>query len=363
MNKKHTLIRLLFLGLVILSSVITSCKKHTEDTPVAPLAKLGLYGLSQDIYKRIFIPIAQVGTVSTTAYPSIFDTGSTGMTIDADGLIPATMITTNGITFTGDSVVVNGITITNKTSVMAYGDALSSTKEYGYLAYASMSFGTGSNTVTAKRVPFFLYYKIVDGNGNVLAKHYSDVFGVGPGSSYASTLIASPLSYLTMPSGVTNGFKLAQLSSSGFSTTGTYVSGLLTLGLIPSDLDGTAGFTMHPLISSGTTGYSANIYSTITYGTKTTTGYVLFDTGTPAYTVIEDITATAIGTQAANTVVTVVTDKGFKYSYTTSNTSNLTQVQNPNNTKDYRTIFSLSFFLDNEYLTDYTNHKIGLKNN
>jgi len=362
MKRKHTnQAILLFMAFVTL--LVTACKKDKNTVDPKPVVVLGLYQYSQDIYKRLFIPITQIGTVNTTTYFGVFDTGSSGMTMDADGLIPASMITDNGITFTGDSVNVNGITVTNKQSVLAYGDALSSTKEYGYLAYASIVIGTGGSQITTKRIPFFLYYKIVDGNNKKLAAHSSDVFGVGPDVvRYDTRTLASPLSYFTIPDGGTNGFKLAQLSSAAFSTTGTYVGGLLTVGLVPNDLT-SAGFIMHPLSGTGSGGYSANIPSTITYGGKTISGQILFDSGTPASTVIEDITANALGSLPVSTLVSITTNKGFKYSYTTTSTSNLTEVQNPNKTSDYRTIFSLSFFIDNEYLTDYANHQIGLKNN
>lgn len=371
MNKKHTHPFLLLVAIVILSSVITSCKKSSDGgTPVVetvvpkPLATIGLIQAqsSTGTYRRIFIGINQVGTTNTqNKYYGVFDTGSTGLTIDADGLIPASMITNDGITFTGDSVTVNGITIKGKPLIMAYGDNISSTKEYGYLAYSTFTIGDVNGVVATKRIPFFLYYKVVDQTGNKYAAHSSDVFGVGPGTSYASTAIASPLSYFDMPAGTTNGFKLATVGNlSGYTPTGTYAPGVLTIGLVPKDLT-SSGFIMHPFTVSGSS-YTANIPATITYGGKTITGQILFDTGTPSLTVIEDRTA-AIGTLPVNTTVTITTNKGFVYSYVTQSTYNLTEVQNPNNTLDTRTIFALDFFFTNQYLTDYQNRQIGLKGN
>lgn len=353
-----------FYALVLFSCVITSCKKDNTTLKANPLAVMGLFELSSGSDKRIYIPIAKVGTLPVN-YDLIFDTGSSGMTLDAHGVIPDNMITTTGITFTGDSVIVNGITIiaSKQQLVMAYGDNTSSIKEYGYLAYANVTMGNTDAQLTT-RIPFFLYYKAVDGNGNIQTTlHQNDVFGVGPGNSYASTSIASPLSYFTMPANVTNGFKLADLGTTNFSSTGAYIAGLVTVGLVPNDLN-SAGFILHPLTYTTSGGYSPNIAATIKYNTTTITGNVLFDTGTSSVTVIEDKNAmSTIGPLPVNSTVTITTSQGFVYTYTTNSTSNLTKIQNPNLSGDTRTIFSLDFFQHNEYLTDYTNHQIGLKNN
>src|SRR3954469_4268135 len=104
---------------VVFLMVITSCKKEgtTTSGTTKNLATLGLYQSSSGTSKRLFIPVTKVGTQAVTYY-TVFDTGSSGLSLDATGIIPASMITSNGIQVTGDSVNVNGITITSKTSVM-----------------------------------------------------------------------------------------------------------------------------------------------------------------------------------------------------------------------------------------------------
>lgn len=362
MKIKHLYFKPQLIGLLLFFVVFSSCKKDKTTPKVvnATPVTLGLYQYASGVNKRVLIPVTQVGT-QTVNYGSIFDTGSPGMTIDATGLLPAAMITSAGITVTGDSTVVNGITVTSKTAVISFGDATGTTKEYGNLAYANVKVGNSSGSISLKRVPFFLYYKIIDGNGNQLSAHAADVFGVGPGLSNSRSEISSPLRFFDYGTGLTSGFKLATLNTS-FASTPTYVSGLLTVGLTTSDLS-SSGFIMHPLTYFANGGYSANIPGTITYSGKTISAQFLFDTGTPSVTTIEDKLATsATGPLPANSVVTITTNKGFTYTYTTSSTGNLTEVQNPNNTADYRTILSIDFFIKNEYLTDYGNHQIGLKN-
>jgi hypothetical protein len=365
MNTKHILFKPWTMCCLLVIVTFGACKKDSTTNPTSVNAKpvtLGLYQYGVDVNKRVLIPITQVGT-QTVNYGSIFDTGSPGMTIDATGLIPASMITSSGITVTGDSTVVNGITVTNKTAIISFGDATGTTKEYGNLAYANVTAGNSLGNIQLKRVPIFLYYKIIDSDGNQASPHAADVFGVGPGLSTTRSEISSPLRFYTYGTGLTNGFKLAALNTAAFPTTPTYVASLLTIGLTSADLSSSAGFVMHPLTYTASSGYSPNLPGTITYSGKTITASFLFDTGTPSVTTIEDRTAVrSIGELPANTPVTIKTNQGFTYSYTTTSTGNLTEVQNPNNTLDYRTIFSLDFFIKNEYLTDYAGHQIGLKN-
>ena len=366
MKKNYSEYFLLIGGLMFLSMLITSCKKDNSSKGSSgpkSLATLGLYELDSGIYKRIFIPITQIGT-QTVSYYGVFDTGSSGMTIDANGIIPASMITSSGITVPGDSVVVNGITITSQQATMSYGNSTSETQEKGNLAYATVKIGTTSNNLITRRIPFFLYYKITNiTTGKALPAHSNDVFGVGPGVSYANNHITSPLSYFT-GANLTSGFKLSALPTASFSINGTYVDDLLSIGLVPNDLLASSGFIMHPLAYFSQGGYSPDIPATITYNGQTVSATVLFDTGTPAISIIENPAAGNNTTALPDgTSVTLVTTSGFSYKYTAGSSGNLTSIDKPSYTGDPRTIFSLDFFTQNEFLMDYADHKIGLKNN
>jgi hypothetical protein len=356
-------------GALFLLIFAVSCKKDRQVIVPDPVnfAKLGLYEQigTGSTGRRIYIAVSQIGTQSLTSpYGLVFDTGSTGMTIDANGLLPASMITSSGIQVAGDSVTVNGITVTTQQAIVTFGGVDGETQEYGNLAYAPVTIGDINGKVTTPRIPIFLYYKIVDvTTGKQLAAHANDVFGVAPGTSFASRFIASPLSYFKLADNITSGFRLAVLNSAGFNTTTTYVPNLLYIGLTPNDLNA-SGFVMHPLGYSAISGYSPNIASTITYNGQSITGNILFDSGTPANTIIENSAATSnMITLPANANVSILTGQGFSYQYTTASNYNVTEVENPSYSHDSRTIFSINFFLSNEYLLDYTNHRIGLKNN
>ena len=353
---------------VFLTLFVISCKKDNNQTPAPtgpqPIARLGLYKLasSDGTLKRVYIPVTKVGT-STGSWYSTFDTGSSGMTIDASGILPASMITANGLTVPGDSVVVNGITVTNQQATLTYGDANDETQEFGNLALAPITIGDKNGSYTTVRIPIFIYYKVVDlTTGKTLAAHSNDVFGVGPGNSFANLTIASPLSYIRS-SATSTGFKLAALGTDGFTTHYVYAANLLSIGLLPTDFT-SGNFIFHDLNSNRITGYTPNISATVSYDNQTINATVLFDTGTPSVSTIENTTASSTETQLpAGTLVTLSTRPGFTYSFTTASSTNLTQVANPNFTLDSRTIFSINFFESNEYLMDYVNDQIGLKNN
>jgi hypothetical protein len=351
----------IFCGIGLIISV-SSCVKDLQPVTTTTTT-LGLYEYGADSGKRVFMPISKIGTNKINYY-SVFDTGSSGMTIDAHSLIPEAMITSSGIQFTGDSVTVNGITIIAGQYTLSYGNRTGLTKEYGYLAYAPLTIGDANGSMSAERVPIFLYYKVVDETTGKTetAQHALDIFGVGPGTSYATSEIVSPLVYFSNDPSLISGFKLSALPRTMFSGSGTYVAKLLKVGLSTEDIT-SGGFIMHQLNNMGVGGYSPDIPATITYSNQTIKGNVLFDTGTPLFSIIENKFAlSSTGPLPASTPVTVTTDMGFTYTYTTTTTNNLTQVQNPNITGDYRTIFGIDFFMENEYLTDYMHHQIGLKN-
>jgi len=370
MKKSYLKTQYKVLILLVVGLFAVSCKKDPQVNPgitntnPANYATLGMYEQTSTGARRIFIACSKLGDIVTANYGLVFDTGSTGMTIDATDILPASMITTDGFQLSGDSMVVSGITITSQKAIISYGGVDGAISEYGNLAYAKVTIGDGHGNITTPRIPFFLYYKVVNlTTGKQLAAHSADVFGVGPGVSANSRSIGSPLSYFKLNSNITNGFRLARLNSTNFLSAATYTANLLYIGLTSADLN-SSGFIMHPLGYNAISGYSPNIPSTITYNGKTISGTILFDTGTPLTHIIEDPSATDNSVALpVNSTVSITTGQGFSYQYITTSNSNLTQVENPAYTKDNRTVFSIDFFITNEYLLDYANHRIGLKNN
>jgi len=360
----------LMLSAIILVFTVASCKKDppaikgsTAATVNATPKQLGLYEADSSIYKELITVVSKIGTQSVN-YDLIFDTGSGGMVVDASGLIPASMIGASGFTFTGDSTVVNGITITSQTSTIEYGaDAVNFDKVYGNLAYASVTIGDQNGNIVVKRLPFFLYYKAVSSKGVKYAAHDFDTFGVSEEYDISfsnGAYITSPFSYYDPGTGLKRGFKMAKLNANNFSLNGNYVADALTIGLTTSDLN---SFTMIPLNFNSSGGYAPIISATISYNSKNFSTYVIFDTGTEPYSYLEDPTGASTTTLLpSSTAVSVATNAGFNYSFTTSAADNLTYIENPSVSGTHVSIISLEFFLTNEYLLDFTDHKLGLKN-
>jgi len=379
MLKKYFTKNLPVLPVLFLLFIIASCKKDTMNTnttstnnntvtvTTATPVKLGLIEVDSSIYKLLFMSVSKIGTQAVN-YDMIFDTGSGGMVIDANGIIPASMITSTGFSFTGDSTIVNGITITSQASVVQYGDDASTiTKVYGNLAYAPVTIGEPDGNVVIKRLPFFLYYKGVDAKGKVQEAHYFDVLGVSPEYDITfanNAYITSPFSYYDPGRGLTRGFKMAALGTSNFSVRGTYVPGIVTLGLTANDLY-SAGLVMQQLYFTAANGYLTASPATVTYNGKLVSTPVIFDTGTEPYSYIEDKTAASgsLVLLANNSSVNIATAAGFKFAYTTTAADYLTYVENPGSSSNNISIFGMEFFLKNSYLMDYTNHRLGVKNN
>ena len=371
MKNKYILRNVLLASVALLIITIESCKKDSATKMVTPVTatptQVGLYEADSAEFKELDVAISQVGNQSID-YGLVFDTGSGGMVLDADGIVPASMISSSGFTFAGDSIVVNGITITSQTSTLQYGaDDSTLTTVYGNLAYAPVTIGDQTTgKVTIKRLPFCLYYKATDQDGNKLGSHYFDTFGVNSEYIYFSgnSFITSPFSYFDPGTGLTKGFKMAQLNLANFSYEGTYVANAVTLGLTASDVSSTSGFTQHTVNFFQGDGYVPLFPTTITYGSKKVSTNALFDSGTSGYSYIEDNTVTdTISLLPQNTNVSLTTNAGFTYSFITGVNTNLTFIENPTITGAEFSIISIDFFFNNEYMLNFSNQKLGLKNN
>lgn len=372
MRKTYSAKNFLLISVSFLLLAIASCKKNNNNNngsiiPPATPTMLGLYGADSSIYKLLLIAVSKIGTQPVN-YGLVFDTGSGGMVLDANGILPASMITSTGFNFTGDSTVVNGVTVTSQTAIVEYGnDSASVSKVYGNQAFADVTVGDNNGSVVIKRLAFLIYYKAVDAGGTVYPAHDFDTFGVN--EEYDVTFpnndfITSPFSYFDPGNGLTRGFKMAQLNAANFSLNATYIPGAITLGLTAADLSSSSGFTTTQLPFFAGEGYGPINQATVTYNNKSFQSFILFDTGTDPYSYIEDPTLVGnLKLLPANTAITADLNFGFNYNYTTTTTDNLTFVENPTTSGANISIMGLEAFLNIEFMIDFTDHKLGLKTN
>lgn len=388
MKKRYAVRNFLFISLAFIVIAVPSCKKDnntknssTTTTVTGTPGHIGLYESSSSIYKLIYLDVSKVGSLATSR-GLIFDTGSGGMVLDADSILASSMYNDNGFIITGDSLTYKGITVTKDTASVVYGDdASTEVTVYGNLAYADVTLDEEGGNVVIKRLPFFLYYKAVDAKGVKQTPHDFDVFGVNEeydtkfanGTKY----ITSPFSYYDPGTGYDKGFKMAALGTSNFSYDGTYVNNVVTIGLSTSDK---SGFSLNQLSTTGY-GYEPTVSGTITYSGSTITATMLFDSGTEPYNYIENYNAPRHITDslAAHSKVSTTTSSGLTYGFTVVDTVGvetinnkrvtvregdyLTYIENPRDSGVDISIFSLEYFLNNEYMLDYTTHQLGLKSN
>lgn len=368
MIKNYALKNLLLIAAGSLLFAITSCKKDskTQVTPGDEIAKpktLGFYETNVNSHRILMMAVSKIGSQSM-GYKLVFDTGSGGMVIDANGILPASMITADGFTFSGDSTVVNGITVTKQISQVVYGDDNNTMDTvYGNLAYADVTVGDANGNIVVKHMPFFLYYKAVNNKGFQFGAHSFDVLGVS--SEYDITFtsgeyITSPFSYYDPGKGLLRGFKMAALGLSHFSDAGTYVPAL-TLGLTNADIN--SGFSVVQLLYLNGDGYIPVMPGLIGVSNDNIAAEMLFDTGTSPYSFIMEPNAPPgqIFTLVTNNRVSISTSTGFNYGYDVSDHQNLTLVENPATSGTGISVFGLDFFIENEYMLDFTDHMVGIK--
>ncbi|HEY9004037.1 MAG TPA: hypothetical protein VIM89_21950 [Mucilaginibacter sp.] len=356
-----------FLVSVLLAALLTSCKKSDKSNDPVPGAskskKLGVYESDSAGYRELLMNISKIGN-KTTDFDLVFDTGSGGMVIDANGIIPASMISSSGFVFSGDSIVVNGITITNQSSSVGYGDD-NSTKNtvYGNLAYADVTVGDEHGNLIVKRLPFLLYYKAIDNQANIYPPHEFDIFGVSDQTDITfpnAVEITSPFKFYDAGNGLKKGFKMDALGTSNFSKDGTYAQ-VLTVGLTDADIN-SSGFTVNTFIYVSGKGYFPIVPGSIGLQGSNIFAEMIFDTGTSPYSVIEYANGpSSPASIKSNSAMSISTSNGFIYNYTTSVTQNQAIVENPSYSGSQISIIGLDFFINNEYLLDYDDHELGLK--
>jgi hypothetical protein len=315
---------------------------------------------SQDS-NRLYVMVTAVGSQSVSM-PLAFDTGSAGITLYAPAMsFPSGMLNANGFIFPKgqNTIVYNGITVTNLAATRLYGGATSGTTENGNIGFAQVTFGDAAGQLTTDVMTVFLYYSITQtGHPGLPAAvtHKQGWFGVNTEANLIHVTVPTTGAPANLPCSVDTGADC-------------YVVGILKhlhyapwihpgFSLSPSPLQDCnitqAGkCTPVPMLRVGLTGEIESGFSQVTLtcpqpnyqGPDTIDGYlvcedqvpfttiqvtaptkptvtlsenVLFDSGNQAVNIVQS-SGTLPATLLPDTTVSVVTPSGFTFTYTAEN--------------------------------------------
>jgi hypothetical protein len=339
---------------------------------------------------RLFVFVTAVGSESTQL-PLAFDTGSSGITLNALKIFPASMVSSSGFVFpAGQSTLTyNNITVTAQQGTRAYGGANGHT-QVGNLGFASVTFGDSTRELVTQTMPVLFYFAIQStATGEAVTPEAQDGwFGVndapnlismqgataaGVECSVASVgpcWVGSVLKYLTYSSAVEAGFVLSPITVQPCDITARNCTPApaLAIGLNSASA---AGFSLTnlPCDLSYNGPQQINGYTVCqeyvpdtqldVQGSSdvTFTGAVLFDTGTPSFVV--NLPSSDIP-PANVTSLQITTAGGFVYSASAGRGLFAIAARTAATTTQ-GSVMGLGYFQTNSLLTNFTTGIQGLK--
>jgi hypothetical protein len=323
----------------------------------------------------------------------LFDTGSSGISINALSIFPSSMVTSSGFVFPpGEtSITYQGITVTNQQGTHSYGGGSTGTTYTGNIGYATVTFGDEQATLTTQVMPVFLYYEITaTATGEVLSAQQQGIFGVKsvatnpiaiagttepaggyPACSQATTgtcWLDSVFKHLAFSAGIDAGFLLtpATLQTCDIAMSGSCTgAGSLTVGLTASLEAGfsqqsmtcpPAGFEGPVAIGGYPVCQAAIIGTTITSASGSSlTTTVVWDTSTPG--VVIRVPEGATFTLAEGEPIDFTLPTGFVYALAPGGSSFVDLV----NGSSADSIVGIQYFTTNSFFTDFTLSTEGWK--
>lgn len=370
-----------------------------DSTFVRGPAVLDLYPSTQD--DRLYVIVTAVGT-QPVHMPLVFDTGSAGITLNAQDIFPSSVVGPGGFRFPegGSSMTYNGIIVTNQQATRDYGGA-NGTVEHGNIGFAAVTFGDDYGQLRTSLMPVFLYYAITQAAppfGSVTPAEQG-LFGVDPladkvvvsqtappaGEQFpecapqtaGTCYTVSVLKYLEYAEGLDAGFVLtpASLQACDISQSGECAPvPMLTVGLTdPLERGFSAVTLVCPPTNSELPAYygpqEVNGYmvceksipnSTVSLSGPvigSLTGRVLFDSGTPApYLYPADSPFPA--TVPTGTMVLVSLPSGFTYTYT-AGSSPITDTSINSEANNDQNHIGVAYFTTNSFFIDYKMNSEG----
>jgi hypothetical protein len=179
-----------------------------DDTPATvPLIKLEYPGNPPNI-RMLYVRLLALGDRKVDQ-PLLFDTGSAGMTVECEVVLPAPFCSPEGIKI-DKPLELGGITVTTQKEVMHYG----ADDEYGNIAIARITIGARERPVsTAKGVRLLIRYKKVRrSTGEIVGGPLwpKGFFGASP---IVGGTLTSPLNAMLPANGLRHGWYLSPIGA------------------------------------------------------------------------------------------------------------------------------------------------------
>jgi len=188
----------------------TAINFAAAESKTVPLIKLEYPGKPENI-RMLYIDVLKLGK-RRIAKPLLLDTGSAGVTIQCDVVLPKKLCSHDGIKIDKETEI-DGIRITTEKIVSHYGTY----DEYGNLAYAMMTIGRkGQSVTTSSEIPFLIRYKQVRrSTGEIVGGPLwpLGIFGVSPVGGQAQGRLQSPMAAFDVGPGVHRGFYLSPIGT------------------------------------------------------------------------------------------------------------------------------------------------------
>jgi hypothetical protein len=182
----------------------------SAEAPLVPLIKLEYPGNPPNI-RMLYMRVLALGDHAVDV-PLLFDTGSAGVTIACETVLPAQYCSADGIKIK-KNLDLDGLTVTTQRIVSQYGTY----DEYGNLAFARIRFGSEASSVTtSETVPLLIRYKQVRrATGEVVGGPLwpKGIFGVSPIGAQAGGLLHSPIEAIDVPPDLHRGYRLSPIGA------------------------------------------------------------------------------------------------------------------------------------------------------
>ena|GEM_PF-5397114 len=328
----------------------------SEDKPIpVPLIKLEFPGNPPNI-RMLYVRLLQLGAKKVNQ-PLLFDTGSSGVTIDCKIVLPKELCSDEGIRIDKDTET-EGIVVTTEKVTAVYGGYT----EFGHLAKARLAFGDPARPVeTSQPIAILIRYKKVrNSDGQIVGGPLwplgtfgvSPLGGIGPGHS-----IRSPIDAVALSDKLHRGYRLEPIGRRWKACTNERndcpATRSLYIGLRNEDK---IGFRLWPLVRANPGHNFPTLQACIAWQKSKICDATLFDTGNSTIMVGGHVSSGASASLPKGSKVSIDISGGNTWRFQTEYRPEVEFVSR----LDHH-IVGIRYFEQNSLLIDLEVSEIGLR--